>query len=359
MSAPLNDADFESRRPVYEDALAKGVDSFFAPRRSTCPWCRSATLTRCNHGPDLVQRKPGRFNWDRCRTCGHVFQNPTITPEGLDFFYRDFYDGLGGPTVETMFEAQKEMYLSRARLVAEHVTPRHWLDVGCGYGHFARDARAILPDTLFAGLDFGSAVTEGAERGWLDTAYRGNIRELAGDLTGSHDVISMIHYLEHIPDPQVELDVVAGMLAPGGHLLIEVPDPECLLGRALGPLWTPAFQVQHLHLYPLRNLLAALTERDLTPVAVDRSEAHMPIDLTAAVVALGQWVAPDPRLPWRPRSAQRSQRMFQQVWRALTPAIKAAYAVDQRIAPLLRRTETGNVYRVLARRGERTRRPLR
>lgn len=356
MSAVVADTEFEIRRPDYEAAIAKGIDRFFAPRRHTCPWCGSGRLVRCNRAPDLVQRKPGRFHWDRCRTCGHTFQNPTITPEGLDFYYKDFYDGLGGATVETMFEAQKEMYLSRARWVGSFLTPRHWLDIGCGYGHFARDARSVLPDTLFAGLDFGTAVTEGAERGWLDAAYRGNVRELADELAGRHDVISMIHYLEHIPDPQVELDVVGGMLDEGGYLLIEVPDPESLLGRALGPLWTATFQPQHLHLFPLRNLLAALTERDLIPVAVDRREAHIPIDLTAAVVALGQWAFPDPRLPWRERSQARSQQVFQKAWRALTPVIKAAYAADVRIAPLLRRTETGNVYRVLARRGRRPRR---
>lgn len=355
MTLPATDADFEARRASYADAIAGGLDRFFAPRRRTCPWCGSARLTRCNRGPDLVQRKPGRFNWDRCRTCAHVFQNPSITPEGLDYYYRDFYDGLGGATVEAMFANQTDIYHSRARLVAQFLTPRHWLDVGCGYGHFAKDARAVLPDTRFAGLDFGSAVTEGAERGWLDTAYRGNVRDLATELAGAHDVVSLIHYLEHIPDPHVELDVVASMLQPGGYLLIEVPDPAFLLGRALGPLWTPAFQLQHLHLFPLRNLTAALTERNLIPVAVQRAEAHMPIDLCAAVIALGQWLSPDPRLPWRPPPTDRSRRTYQRVWRALTPAIKAAYAADLKIAPLLRRTGTGNVYRVLARRGEQRR----
>jgi len=145
--------------------------------------------------------------------------------------------------------------------------------------------------------------------------------------------------------------VLAGMLAPGSHVLIEVPDPECRLGRALGPLWTPAFQVQHLHLFPLRNLLAALTERNLVPVEVDRAQAHIPIDLTSAVIALGQWAAPDPRLPWLPAATERSLRRQARVWKALTPAMKAAYAADLRLAPLLRRTGTGNVYRVLARRG--------
>lgn len=347
------EAEFDALRASYADALAEGVERFFAPARRTCPWCGSGRLKRCNHAPDFVQRKPGRFRWDACRTCGHVFQNPSITPEGLDFYYRDFYDGLGGDTVETMFAAQTEFYLGRARMVSRFLTPRHWLDVGCGYGHFAKEARTILPDTHFAGLDFGSAVTAGAARGWLDTAHRGSLREVAEQLTGVHDVISLIHYLEHIPDPRVELDVVADMLAPGGHLLIEVPDPECRLGRALGPLWTPAFQVQHLHLFPLRNLLAALTERDLIPVAVERGEAHMAIDLTAAVIAVGQLLGPDPRLPWRPAATEWATRTHQLVWKTLTPAMKAAYAADLRLAPLLRKTGTGNVYRVLAKRGSR------
>ena len=188
---------------------------------------------------DSVQRRPRpgaaqtrTFRWDTCRTCGHVFQNPTITPEGLDFYYRDFYDGLGAGTVETMFEAQKEMYLSRARWVGSFLTPRHWLDVGCGSA--LRPGRPTILRHPVRRPRHGLAVTEGAERGWLDAAYRGTVRELADDLRGSHDVISMIHYLEHIPDPQVELDVVAGMLDPGGHLLIEVPDPTRALGRGWG-----------------------------------------------------------------------------------------------------------------------------
>ena len=37
-----------------------------------------------------------------------------------------------------------------------------WLDVGCGYGHFAKDARPVLPDTRFDGLDFGASVDDAA-----------------------------------------------------------------------------------------------------------------------------------------------------------------------------------------------------
>ena len=33
------------------------------------------------------------FTLEQCGDCGHVFQNPRLTPEGLEFYYRDFYDG--------------------------------------------------------------------------------------------------------------------------------------------------------------------------------------------------------------------------------------------------------------------------
>lgn len=350
VAGPPTDADFEALRPFYAQALDGGLERFLGPRRQTCPWCGSGRLRIRTRLPDLVQRKPGRFAFEVCLTCRHVFQNPCPTPDGLEFYYRDCYDGLGGSTTEMMFAWQTEIYRSRARSVAPFLTPRHWLDVGAGYGHFARDARAIWPHTVFDGLDWGSTVEEGVRRGWLDHAHRGQLAALGDELTGRHDVVSMFHYLEHLPDPRAELDLVAGMLAPGAYLLIEMPDPECLLGRALGPLWTPSHMIQHLHLIPLRNLLAALTERGLVPVCVQRREAHLPIDLTCAVLALGQLLGPDPRLPWRPEPTAFSRRRHREVKRALTPLVKLAYAADLRLAPLLRATGTGNVYRVLARR---------
>jgi 2-polyprenyl-3-methyl-5-hydroxy-6-metoxy-1,4-benzoquinol methylase len=36
----------------------------------------------------------------------------------------------------------------------------------------------------------------------------------------------MYHYLEHTADPAAELDAATALLAPGGHLMVEVPDPR-------------------------------------------------------------------------------------------------------------------------------------
>jgi SAM-dependent methyltransferase len=351
-AVPPTDADFDRLRAPYTAELARGWERFLEPPATACPWCGSSRLAVRTRLPDLVQRKPGRFRFDVCRRCGHVFQNPRLSAEGLSFYYRDFYDGLGASTTEQMFAYQTDIYRSRARSVAPYLTPHQWLDVGCGHGHFSKEAKSVWPNAQFDGLDFGDGVQAGAQRGWLRTAHRGEFATLADGLAGQYDVISMFHYLEHLPDPRAELDVAARALAPGGHLFLELPDPTFVLGRALGPLWTPCHTLQHLHLMPLRNLLAALTGRGLIPVHVQRGDAHLPIDLTCAVMALGHWLGPDPRLPWRPKGTPLSARRHRAVWRAAPPVIKVAYATDRKLAPLFAAAGVGNVYRVLARRAD-------
>ncbi len=347
---PPEDADFEAVRPAYQAELAAGIGRFFEPPRRTCPWCGSGRLRERVTVPDLVQHKPGRFRLDECRTCGHVFQNPRLTPAGLDFYYRDFYSGLGASAMDGLFAMQTPFYRARASMVAPFLTPKTWLDVGTGYGHFCAEARTVWPDASFDGLDQSVGVLVAQRRGWIDQGYRGSLTDLAGDLAGRYDVVSMHHYLEHVRDPRAELDVAAAVVGPGSYLLVEVPDPAAVMARLLGRWWGPWVQPQHLHLFPLANLLAALTERGFAPVAVHRGEAHMPIELTSAVTAMCTYLAPEPRLPWRPRPTRAAKLRYRAVWKAAPPLIRAAYKADTALDPLLRRAGP-NVYRVLARRG--------
>ena len=346
---PPTEADFVAAQPYYDDQMARGVARFLEPRRETCTWCGSPRLKALLTLPDQVQGKPGRFTLDQCQTCRHVFQNPRLSIEGLNFYYRDCYDGLGGATAETMFSWGAELYLNRARMVAPFLTPRTWLDVGTGYGHFCQSARTIWPDTTFDGLDMGDGVELGLARGWLDHVYRGMLPDLVADITDKYDVLSMSHYLEHTRDPRAELDAVAAALSPGSYFLVEVPDPECALGRILRRWWAPWGQPQHLNLIPVANMMAALVERGLRPVAVDRGEAHIPVEATYVVMAMLAAAGPNPAIPWlrhKPFVAAR----YAAVWKRANPLITTAFKADQRTTPWLRRPGWANSYRILARR---------
>jgi SAM-dependent methyltransferase len=347
---PAQPDPYEQRRPAYAAELAAGTGRFFEPRRECCPWCGSTRLSRRLVTGDLIQRKPGRFRLDRCRDCRHIFQNPRLSLAGLDFYYRDFYDGLGEEQSEFLFGGKGQPYRQRAEIVRPFTTPGKWLDVGAGHGHFCSVARVTWPDAVFDGLDMSESIEEAERRRWVTTGYRGMFPDLAPELAGRYDVVSMHHYLEHTREPFAELDAAATALRPGGYLLIELPNPESRYGRLLGRLWLPWFQPQHQHFIRVDNLRGALSDRGFTEVAVELGPANQPVDLTGALALLLNACVPDPRLPWRGPTPGRGRRFrHAAAVTSVLPVLLGAFALDALVHQVVRRTRGGNTYRLLAR----------
>jgi SAM-dependent methyltransferase len=336
--------------PGYQEEIGRGTERFFEPRRDDCPTCGATRLEKVVTSTDLVQRKPGVFTLDRCVPCGHVFQNPRLTPEGLGFYYRDFYDGHGASAAEAVFSGKADPYYDRARMLLPFTTPERWLDVGSGHAHFCRGAKEVLPDTTFDGLDQGAAIEDAVTLGWISQAYRAEFRDVADELEGRYDVISMHHYLEHTRDPWGELDTAARVLPAGGYLLIELPDPEWRLGRLFGKYWMPWFQPQHQHMMPIENLKKALADRGLEPVAEERGKAHLCNDFTLSSYLLLANIAPRSPAPWRPAKPKLKTLRSTAVWTVGIPWLIVAGVLDKTVnKSTARRTDRGNAYRVLAR----------
>jgi hypothetical protein len=160
----------------------------------------------------------------------------------------------------------------------------------------------------------------------------------------------MHHYLEHTREPAEEIDAAAAVLEPGGHLLVEVPDPDCRHGRALGWLWGPWFQPQHQHFVSVANLTSMLDARGFTVVAEERGPAHQPVDLAFALLLLTNRIAGAPARPWTDPPGPGSR-----LWRALcfttmAPVMVIGLLIDRLIAPVVSRLPHGsNTYRILAR----------
>ncbi|MGW0968110.1 class I SAM-dependent methyltransferase [Streptomyces sp. NPDC002516] len=340
-------------RPRYLADLAEGTDRFFEPPRTNCPWCGSDRLTTRLRTTDLLQHKPGRFVLDRCDACGHVFQNPRLSEAGLEFYYRDFYDGLGEKRLGDTFGGRTGMYRDRAESILPYDSaPKTWLDVGTGHGHFCATARAVLPGTTFDGLDFTDGVELAAREGRVEHGYRGAFPDLAPELAARYDVVSMFHYLEHSTDPDRELRAAWLAVRPGGHLLIEVPDPESRYARLLGRWWLPWLQPQHLHFAPVANLRHRLAELGFTVVAQQHAEPHDPVDLLAAVWLALDHAAPREDAPWLPRppgALRRAGRTALLV--AGIPALVLGTLLDRfAVRPLAHRLGVSNAYRLVARR---------
>lgn len=348
----LYDGDAEAARGRYATLLAQGTDRFFEPRRADCPWCGGTRLAVELRTPDLHQHKPGRFELDRCTDCGHVFQNPRLSADGLDFYYLDFYDGLGGSITGKVFGASGPVYRQRVDLLAAHVheAPRRWLDVGAGHGHFCRVARERFPGTSFDGLDLGAGVEAGARAGWLDHAIRGLFVQQAPKLSGAYDVVSMHHYLEHTTDIRAELAAAATVLLSGGHLLVEMPDPQFPLRRLLRGTWAGYLQPQHLHMPPIANLAAAMEDAGLEVVAQQLVPEPMAANVVGGVLELWSRLAPLPDLPWRPPTGLAGRLRPLALAVLAGPALVAGGVLDLVWSVVRLGRGHGNAYRIVARR---------
>lgn len=341
----------EERSRVYADDLARGVAHLLGPERDDCPICASRDIRVRLRAPDMIQCKPGTFRVDTCGTCGSSFQNPQLTPEGLEFYYRDFYDGSGAADTEMMFSADWPLYRRRAHLIDAFARPRRWLDVGGGHGHFCLVAAAEHPETRFELLDQPAAVDEALRRGWVAGGHGDMFPKAAQELTGAFDVVSMFHYLEHTTDPLAELDAARRVLEPGGHLVIEVPAPDCRPASWYGWAWGPWMQPQHLNLLPLDTMVDQLERRGFEVLHTDRRQPRQPWDTSWAAFQVLTRVAPGPNAPWTvPRSrAHRAARLA--ALGAGAPLMVAAMLADRLVIDplILVDPRLSNVYWLVAR----------
>lgn len=74
------------------------------------------------------------------------------------------------------------------------------------------------------------------------------------------DVIAAWHVLEHLRDPWKLVDAAARCLAPGGVLVLALPNPDALQFKILGRYWAHVDAPRHLHLIP-SEVLRARAER--------------------------------------------------------------------------------------------------
>jgi SAM-dependent methyltransferase len=230
------------------------------------------------------------------------------------------------------------------------VEPRRWLDVGAADADFCVIARQEWPGTHFDVLDFNEGIEESVRCGRADHAYVGLFPVLAPSFENEYDVVSMSHYLEHTAAPRSEIAAARRALAPGGCLLIEVPDPASGFGRLLGRWWLPWVQPQHLHFLSAETLEKVLREQGFSVIDWQRREAHIGGDLAAALALVLNNLGPVSTLPWRPRGSRLDRLRAVFVWTLGVVPLFLAGLADAALTPLVGPLGLSDAYRVVARR---------
>jgi SAM-dependent methyltransferase len=209
---------------------------------STCAACGGA-LER--HFEKV--RDPQTLEWFsilECERCGLGHTDPQ--PADLTPYYGARYHGGRHSFTDAWCIARRLRFLRQA-----HPEPKKLLDVGCGDGRFLEAARGK------GWRGFGTEMNPEPPRA------RGFVVETSVDAAGKHgpfDVISYWHSLEHFRDPRAAVEGAAKLLAPGGTLLIAVPDAGGIQAKAAGAHWFHLDVPRHLFHFT-RGSLTQLLER--------------------------------------------------------------------------------------------------
>jgi SAM-dependent methyltransferase len=219
-----------------------------AARGEACCVCGSTDAPVWFVGRDNLLGGPDLFTTLKCQACGTVRLQPRPPSGQMGQYYTaatyaraEEGDGASelARRLDTFFEHQAER---ATRSVAVYGSGRRMLDVGCGDGRFlvamaflGWDGEGIETDPVAADLArkrTGTTISE--------TPLEESVLPAA-----SFDLVSLLHVLEHVPDPRATIAAAYRLLKPGGTLLLALPNAQCLESTVFKENWYPLDLPRH------------------------------------------------------------------------------------------------------------------
>ena len=234
-----------------------------------CPVCRSEDR-------QLALVLKDRFHLDtsvaytlvRCKGCGHEYLNPRPIERISARFYADesycpFVSSHESRTfLDWSYAVLRAWNLRWKRRYVERQHPGRGnvLDFGCGTGEFLAELKSHGWTEYGIERDIGAAAF--ARDTLALNVTCGTLRELA-PRAGPFDVITLWHVLEHTYDPHAVIERLAESLAPGGCLILAVPNAAGLDAARYEASWVAYDVPRHVQHFTPRSLLALCREHGL------------------------------------------------------------------------------------------------
>lgn len=213
------------------------------------------------HTSDVAQQFT-KFGFDvvKCRSCGLVYLNHSMTPDDLrDFYSKEYFSGgedrKGYADYVGDEDSIRRSFREKVRTI-ESLHPRGTiLDIGCAAGFFMDEAAAMGWEV------YGQEVSEYAggvarERHG-DHVFIGTID--AVDLPPkSMDVVTMWDVIEHLDDPRAVLARIRELLKDDGLFAVCTGDIDSWIARLQGRRSRIFNPPQHLYYYSKDSLARML-----------------------------------------------------------------------------------------------------
>jgi len=212
-------------------------------RVKACPICDSPRLHPFKKGTfdyarlrwDQVKITDSEYGkiWDlsECEDCGHVFADPSPSPE----FVLSLYGQVEDPVYDEEVEGRSRNFLGILKNLEKLLPAKGSLfDVGAATGillSLARE-RGWSP----AGVEASAWSVKRAADNYGLHLIQGAFEEVRLE-PAVYQALTMVDFIEHTPAPRRAVLKAAEVLAPGGVLCLVTPDIHSFAARAAGKRW--------------------------------------------------------------------------------------------------------------------------
>ena len=209
-----------------------------------CPVCTSHNINHIITAEDfLITRE--KFQIYSCDKCGLRFTNPRPNDDQLAGYYDSSeyisHSNESASLVDGLYKIARTFTLRRKRKLIEKLSlNKRLLDVGCGTGHFIDycqqhgwQVNGVEPNDI--------ARTQAEDKTKIIIQH--NLSEI---VDASYEVITLWHVLEHLPDLEQTMNQLKSLLAPGGVLIIAVPNFDAYEATVFDEYWAAYDVPRHL-----------------------------------------------------------------------------------------------------------------
>jgi len=218
-------------------------------------------------GPEAVKitaRDYGRL-WTlyRCLDCGHIFANPCPSPLTISRFYQQIID----PDYEAEAAGRSQNFRPILNQLDKSFPVKgRLLDVGAATGIFLSLARQRK--WVVTGVEPSSWAVQVAAQKYNLNLIQSTFEE--AELPAGHfQVITMIDFIEHIPQPMAAVTKASKLLQKEGMLVMVTPNIKSLMARLAGKRWWH-YRPAHLAFFTHSSLNTLLTRGGFHPTKISR-----------------------------------------------------------------------------------------
>jgi len=256
-----------------------------------CPYCRStashflSSSDRNRHTTDQV------FVYFRCQGCGLIFMKSP--PADMSPYYRGGYDAIPASADQLRAIAAHEKYRTEPLLKYKH--SGRCLEIGPWRGVICANMKDAGFDVTAIEMDAACVHFLRSQLG-IEAIQSTDPAEAMQQLRPGFDVIISWHSLEHLPRPWMVIEEAAKLLAPGGVLVLAMPNPDSYEFLVLKERWYHLDTPRHLHLFPLRTLVEICRSNSLRQLEITTADEFSQVQSRQAWYNLGRSLVPVPYL---------------------------------------------------------------